>query len=116
MRFLNDGDVPAGYDKSDVDWREPSLPNFVGTADGLTKYMAQGAMVPWSDVALKRAGFSTAERRQMRTEAQSPQGRAWQFIAQVASDLESKALRAVNSLATAEEKAVQPADTTSAAQ
>jgi hypothetical protein len=109
MRFLNDGDLPAGYDKLTVDWDEPSLPNFVGTADGMSKYMANGAFTPWSDVALKRAGFSAVERGQMAEERETPEGRAWQFIAQVASDIEAKAERAVNALATAEEKAVAPA-------
>lgn len=101
MRFANNGDLPAGYDRLKADWREPELPNFVGTADGLTKYMVNGSMVPWSDVALKRAGFSEVERRQMRAEIESSEGRAWQFIAEVASSLEAKAERAVNSLAKA---------------
>lgn len=108
VRFLNGGDLPADYERLAVDWRDPTLPNFVGTADGLSKYMAQGAIVPWSDVALKKAGFTAIERRQLATENKSPEARAWQFVTQVAADLTSKAERAVNSLINAEEKAVQP--------
>lgn len=116
MRFLNGGDLPAGYERVAADWSDPQLPNFTGTADGLTKYMAQGAIVPWSDVALKKAGFDAVQRRQLAAENESPQARAWQFIAQVAADLESKAERAVNALANAEEKAAAPAEPTSAAE
>ena len=109
MRFLNNGELPAEYSRLSADWADPTPPNFVGTADGLGKLASVGAIVPWSDVTLKKAGFDAVERRQLAEEMRSPEGRAWQFIAEVASSLEAKAERAVNALSKAAETVNDPA-------
>jgi hypothetical protein len=95
-RFMNNGDVPDKYRRLAVDWTDPAMFNIAGSTDAITKQVTAGMVPPTSDVALKRVGYSPAERAQLAQDRKTdvPQ----QELAEVASSLEAKQARTAKAI------------------
>jgi hypothetical protein len=99
LRYMNGGDLPAKYEHLAADWRDPQIVNFTGYADGMSKLMAEGAVPRGSDVALRKLGFNSIERRQMEQERE--ENPAEQIIDVLGQSVESKSIRMANAVVAA---------------
>jgi hypothetical protein len=108
MRFMNNGDLPAGYEHLAVDWQDPQIPNLAGMADAYTKLMTEGALPRQHDAIMRRLGFNDVERRQMLRALESDP--AAHFIAEVGSAVTTRAIRAASVMANAASRGTDPAD------
>lgn len=97
LRFANNGTLPKDAERLHVDWMDPSLPNFTGMADGLSKLMSEGAVPRRSDVILRRLGFNALDRLRMAKDRDPVE----EVIDEIGSSVEAKAIRAANALSKA---------------
>lgn len=94
--LVRDGSLPDQATRIEADWADPSTPTLAATADALTKYMAEGAVPPTSDVVLKRAGFNAAERARMVKDREKDPGQ--QFFAEAMAEVGPKEIVALRRL------------------
>lgn len=104
VRWLNGGALPDKYRQINVNWLDPEIPNFTGTADGINKLVASGVWSAQSDVTRKRSGLNAAERAQMKRDDDAAQA----IIDEIGMSVEAKAARAANALAKAAAPDVAP--------
>jgi hypothetical protein len=109
MRFLNNGDMPAGYEKLAVDWQDPQMPNFTGYSDGVSKLAGEGIVPRRSEVTLRKLGFSAVDRRRMEAEWLLDANKGDDLLAQIGQSVEGKTIRSVNALSSIADKAAAPA-------
>jgi hypothetical protein len=106
LRFMNDGELPAGYDRLAADWQDPQIVNFAGYADGMTKLMTEGALPRHHDVIMRKLGFNPVERRQMlKALAEDP---GMDIIAAIGTAVATRAIRATSVLANAGQPEAPP--------
>jgi hypothetical protein len=106
MRFMNGGELPAGYDRIAADWRDPQIVNFPGMSDGLAKLMAEGAVPRGNDVVLRKLGFNAIEREQMLKQLDEDPG--MKIINSIGTAVVTKAIRATSVLANAGQTQAAP--------
>ena len=94
--LIRDGRLPEDATRIEASWADPSTPTPGATADALTKYMAEGAVPPYSDVVLKKAGFNAAERA--RLEQDRLENPAQSFFAEIQSEIGPREILAIRRL------------------
>jgi hypothetical protein len=97
--LIRDGVLPEAATRIEAEWMDPATPTPAATADALTKYMAEGAIPPTSDVTLKRAGFSATERAQLAQDRAASPGQ--EFLAEIQSEITGKQITALHRLLSA---------------
>lgn len=99
MRFMNKGELPAGYDRLAADWQDPQIVNFTGYSDGLSKLATEGLVPHANDVVLRKLGFNAVEREQMITALEAEPG--MQIVTAIGTAVATRAVRAASVLANA---------------
>jgi hypothetical protein len=102
---IRGGAIPDGAERIETDWTDANTPTFSATTDAITKQVAAGLISSRSDVALKRLGYSAAERARIADELANDPAEA--FLEDIGHTLAAKADRAAKGLI---EEASQPVD------
>jgi hypothetical protein len=96
-RFAHGGAVlPKDFRRMETDWEPVETPTPAATADALTKQAAAGMVTPTSDVVLTKLGYSAIERLRLKQDRDAD--KAQQQIAEVASQMEVKEIRATKAI------------------
>lgn len=95
--LIRDGTMPDGAHRMETDWRDPSPATPASTAEAIYRQVEAGSVPAFSDVTLKRLGYSAAERLRLAEDRQKDQGAA--FLAELAHSLIGKEARVDKSLA-----------------
>lgn len=74
--LIRDGSVPPNASRMEADWMDPAPTTPAATADAIAKYVTAGVFVATSDVTLKKAGLSAAERARMAADREADQGQS----------------------------------------
>lgn len=87
--MLRDGtDVPA---RIECDWADSETPTIAQASDAMQKQVAAGIVPAFSDVVLKRLGYSAVERQIIAVDRKHDQGA--QILAELANSLQAKQAR-----------------------
>jgi hypothetical protein len=87
--MLRDGtDVPP---RIECDWADSETPTIAQASDAMQKQVAAGIVSPFSDVVLKRLGYSAVERQILAADRKKDQGA--QVLAELANSLQAKQAR-----------------------
>lgn len=95
-RFAHRGEaLPAEYRNLEVDWVDVATPTPAATSDAMFKQASMGAVPAYSDVVLKRLGYSAVERAQLAQDRDL----AASLEAELTASIAGKQARSANALA-----------------
>lgn len=98
LMIRGDGSLPDGANRIETDWADPSPATPVATAQAIYQQVEGGMIPPYSDVTLKKLGYSASERARLAEDREHDDGLS--FLNELAHSIIAKDAKVDTTIAT----------------